>query len=67
MTDWRRSSSQRRPAQSHSSPNRFATMCFTGGSALIARNVSRESISAGGLSVTVWCIALSELRTARKP
>jgi hypothetical protein len=38
-----------------------------GGSALIARKVSRESISDGRLSVIVWCIAFNELRTARKP
>jgi hypothetical protein len=34
---------------------------------LIARIVSRDIISADRLSVTVWCIALIELRTARKP
>jgi hypothetical protein len=51
----------------HSSPNRLATARFMGGSALIARKVSRESISDGRLSVIVWCIAFNELRTARKP
>jgi hypothetical protein len=58
----------------HSSPSRLAIARFTGGNASITRIVSRESISAGGLSVTVWCIAFTvwciafnELRTARKP
>src|SRR5436189_80074 len=40
---------------------------FTAGKTLIARKVSRESVNDGRLSVTVWCIAFNELRTARKP
>lgn len=55
------------PPTVHSSPNRLAIRRLTGGSALITRIDRRESISDGRLSVTVWCIAFNELRTARKP
>jgi hypothetical protein len=65
------SNAPRRPVKragaAYSSPRRFAIERFTGGNALTAHMAARDNISDAKLSLTVWCIAFSELRTARNP
>jgi hypothetical protein len=48
-------------------PSHLAILRLADGNAPIARSIVRQNTSAVVLSVTVWRIAFSELRTARKP